>query len=393
MRQTRVAYFPDSFHEVNGVAHTSRNFEAYARRNGLPFLCVRAGNRACAFMQEGELRTLELARSRTAIRLEKDLEFDTIFWRHYDEIEWQLKQFQPDLIHVTGPSELGILGSVFALKLGIPLAASWHTNVHEYLAKRMRGFTGLLPAKHIARAEQGIESVTLSAASRFYRMADVLFAPNLELCAMLEKTTGKPCNLMQRGVDAQLFSPERRRRSVDDARAVLGYVGRLSIEKNIALLVRVADTLRQKGLDVRFLIVGQGGDEALLREQLPDAEFAGVLRGDALANAYADMDIFVFPSHTDTFGNVVLEALSSGVPAVVTPDGGPKFIVTNNKTGFTVPDDEFSEVIASLLGDPSRLNQMRIAARQYALGCSWDAIFTKIYEAYDGVLKQVPSDR
>ena len=83
----------------------------------------------------------------------------------------------------------------------------------------------------------------------------------------------------------------------------------------------------------RFVIVGHGGDEAWLREHLPGAEFTGVLRGEALATAYANMDLFVFPSHTDTFGNVVLEALASGVPAIVTPDGGPRTIIGNSKTG------------------------------------------------------------
>jgi phosphatidylinositol alpha 1,6-mannosyltransferase len=387
MRQPRVAYFPDSFHEVNGVAHTSRNFEAYARRNGLPFLCVRAGNRAESFMQEGELRTLELPRSRTAIRLEKDLEFDAIFWRHHDQIEWQLKRFKPDIIHVTGPSELGLFGAVFAWKHGVLLAASWHTNVHEYLAKRMRGITGLLPAEHVPRAERGIESVTLAAAARFYKLAKVLFAPNLELCAMLEAATGKPCNLMQRGVDTELFSPTKRRRDGSDGRIVLGYVGRLSVEKNIALLVRVAKELKAMGLDVHFLIVGQGGDEALLRELLPEAEFAGVLRGEELAQAYADMDLFLFPSHTDTFGNVVLEALASGVPAIVTPDGGPKYIVANGETGSIVEDDGFSSAAAVLVRDRPRLEQMRGAARRYACGCNWDAVFGRVYRAYESALK------
>jgi phosphatidylinositol alpha 1,6-mannosyltransferase len=88
----------------------------------------------------------------------------------------------------------------------------------------------------------------------------------------------------------------------------------------------------------RFLIVGHGGDEAWLRERLPRAEFTGVLKGEPLAEAYANMDLFVFPSHTDTFGNVVLEALASGVPAIVTPDGGPPTIVRDGVTGRIVPD-------------------------------------------------------
>jgi glycosyltransferase involved in cell wall biosynthesis len=402
MRAPRVAYFPDSFHEVNGVAHTSRNFVAFAARHDLPFLCVRAaGTRngiESRVLDTGQLRELELMRSRTAIRLEKDLEFDGLFWRHHDAIEWQLKRFRPDLIHITGPSELGMFGAYFAWKLGVPLAASWHTNVHEYLARRNAGLTRLLPSAYAARAAQGIESATLNAAARFYRLAQVLFAPNLELCAMLEAATGKPCHLMQRGVDTELFSPARRTRAAASSngaasRIVLGYVGRLSVEKNIALLVRVARELQALGLaNIHFLIIGQGGDEAELRTDLgridPAAEFAGVLRGEALATAYANMDLFLFPSHTDTFGNVVLEALASGVPAIVTPDGGPKYIVRDGETGFIVPDEGFTAAIATLIRDPARLNTMRFAARDHALGCSWDAVFHRVYAAYDTAFDQ-----
>ena len=138
--------------------------------------------------------------------------------------------------------------------------------------------------------------------------------------------------------------------------------------------------------DVRFLIVGHGGDEAWLRERLPMAEFTGVLRGAALTTAYANMDLFVFPSHTDTFGNVVLEALASGVPAIVTPDGGPRTIVRDGETGRIVRDDQFISAIAELLADPASLAEMRHAARAYALTASWDSVFEGVYAAYETIL-------
>jgi glycosyltransferase involved in cell wall biosynthesis len=163
---------------------------------------------------------------------------------------------------------------------------------------------------------------------------------------------------------------------------VLGYVGRLSIEKNVELLVRMERELAAMGVPVRLLIVGHGDEEEMLRRELKAAHFAGVLRGEALATAYADMDALVFPSHTDTFGNVVLEALASGVPAVVTPDGGPKFIVRDGETGFVVQDEEFAGAIALLTGDRARVGRMRAAARAYAKGCSWDAVFDRVYAAY-----------
>ena len=391
MRVPRVAYLPDSFHEVNGVAHTSRNFVAYAERHGLPFLCVRAGGRATAFEQASELRTLELGRSRASVRMEKDLEFDTLFWRHARTIRRELERFRPDVIHITGPSELGMFGAYFAWELGVPLAASWHTNLHEYAARRMGWLTRHLSERQGATTERGVEGGALWTTSQFYKLADVLFAPNDELCRMLELTTGRPCYLMQRGVDTELFSPSHRTRTENDGKVLLGYVGRLSIEKNVALLARVESELTAMGVrGVRFLIVGHGSEEAALRNDLAQAEFAGVLRGAALAEAYANMDVLVFPSHTDTFGNVVLEALASGVPAVVTGDGGPKYIVQDHETGFVTVDDRFAETIGELVQDRVRLDAMRLRAREYALGCSWDAVFDRMYVGYETAL---PMDR
>jgi phosphatidylinositol alpha 1,6-mannosyltransferase len=140
---------------------------------------------------------------------------------------------------------------------------------------------------------------------------------------------------------------------------------------------------------VRFLIVGHGSEEDSLRRDLKEAEFAGVLRGAALARAYANMDVLVFPSHTDTFGNVVLEALASGVPAVVTRHGGPKFIVRDGETGFVTDDDRFAEAVAALARDRVRLEDMRLRARGYALGCSWDSVFDRVYAGYQTALHSV----
>ncbi len=385
----RVAYFPDSFHEVNGVAHTSRHFEAFARRRNLPFLSVRAGDRAEAFLEEGSVWTLELPRGFLSFALEKDLRFDPAFLRHLPLVEEVLERFRPDLIHITGPSEVGLLGAGLAHHLGLPLAASWHTNVHEYAARRSDWFLRLLPERQSAAAGQKIEDLAMAVSARFYSVAQVLFAPNPQLCALLERTTGRPCHRMPRGVDAELFHPAKRTRKSESGGAVLGFVGRLSVEKNIALLAQVQQELEQRGVrDFRFLIVGHGGDENWLRARLPQAEFAGVLRGEALSQAYANMDLFVFPSHTDTFGNVVLEALASGVPAIVTPDGGPSTIVRDGQTGRIVPDAEFASAVAGVLGDPARHRQMRQAARAYALTASWDSVFEGVYAAYESLLPQ-----
>jgi glycosyltransferase involved in cell wall biosynthesis len=383
----RVAYFPDSFHEVNGVAHTSRHFEAFARRRGLPFLCVRAGDRPQAVTEDGCVWTLELPRGFLSFALEKDLRFDPAFLRHMPVIGETLERFQPDLIHITGPSEVGMLGAGLAHHLELPLAASWHTNVHEYLARRSDWFLRLLPQRQSAATAKKIQDLALATATFFYSGARVLFAPNAELCRELAQRTGRPCHRMPRGVDAALFHPGKRRRRLDDKEFVLGFVGRLSVEKNIALLVEIEQEFDRMGVtNFRFLIVGHGGDEAWLRERLRRAEFTGVLRGEELSAAYAGMDLFVFPSHTDTFGNVVLEALASGVPAIVTPDGGPCTIVRDGATGRVAVDGEFASAIAGILADPAKHAAMRAAARAYAETASWDSVFEGIYAAYETIL-------
>jgi phosphatidylinositol alpha 1,6-mannosyltransferase len=383
----RVAYFPDSFHEINGVAHTSRQFEAFARRRNHPFLCIRAGNRAPRLLTEGNLTTLELPRGFLSFWLDQDLSFDPGFLRHLPSITRAIHNFKPDIVHITGPSENGILGAALANHLRLPLAASWHTNVHEYAARRSGRFIRHLSPRPRQSASNTIEHLALLATARFYSMARILFAPNLALCRLLEKHTSRPCHLMQRGVNTQLFSPEHRDRTAGDTGFVLGFVGRLSVEKNVSLLARVQQELVSQGItNFRFCIIGQGIKENWLRQHLPGAEFPGVLRGEALARAYANMDLFIFPSHTDTFGNVVLEALASGVPAIVTPNGGPSSIIREGETGIIAQDEDFSSAAASILRDSDLHARMRHKARSYARKTSWDAVFEIVYDGYRTIL-------
>jgi phosphatidylinositol alpha 1,6-mannosyltransferase len=389
----RVAYFPDSFYEINGVAHTSRQFEAFVRRRNLPFLFVRPGQRDPQLLVEGNLTTLELPRGSFAFALEKDLTFDAGYARHLPLVLRTLREFGPDIVHITGPSDNGILAAALANHLHLPLAASWHTNVHEYAAKRAEWLLRYFRNGQREQLANLIERSTLYFSGRFYAIARILFAPNAGLCTLLEKETGRPCHLMQRGVDSEAFSPAWRQRKPGDDAFILGFVGRLSVEKNVALLVRIQQELTARGFtNFRCLIVGHGAEEPWLRQYLPGAEFPGVLRGEALSRAYANMDLFVFPSHTDTFGNVVLEALSSGVPAIVTPDGGPPSIVRDGKTGFIARDEDFASAAACIMSDPVLHSKMRQAARLDGLNASWDSVFEAVYDGYRTVL-DLPSPR
>lgn len=275
-----------------------------------------------------------------------------------------------------------MLGAWIAAKLQIPLAASWHTNVHEYAGRRLEKLFGFLPNKHASAMSLVAERQTLAGAARFYKIARLLFAPNQELVNLLSAQTGKPCFLMQRGVDSNHFNPAKR--DPGDRPFTIGYVGRISVEKNVRFLAEIEKALAAVGRnDYRFLIVGSGGEQEWLRAHLRNAEFPGVLRGEDLARAYANMDVFAFPSFTDTFGNVILEALASGVPAVVTSGGGPKYLIQSGVTGFVADGNgAFISAILELLNNRTRLQQMKAAAREYACSISWDRVFERVYEAY-----------
>ncbi|HKV40199.1 MAG TPA: glycosyltransferase [Blastocatellia bacterium] len=386
----RVAFLTDSYHEINGVALTSRRFEAYALSNGLPFLCVRAA-RSTAMNKAGSVWSLDLKRGPISFGVDQRQRHDLAFWRHGHYLAMVLESFKPDLIHITGPSDVGQLGAYLAHILHIPLIASWHTDLHKFAGRRLEELLSLAPRAPRAYLASLAEQYSLSALIRFYRIPRRILAPNPELIELLRQRTQKPVFLMGRGVDTNLFSPKKR--DPDHSGITLGYVGRLTPEKNVRLLAAIEQAVKSRGTPrYRFLIVGDGYERKWLERNLKNAQFTGVLTGEALAAAYANMDLLLFPSHTDTFGNVVLEALSSGTPAIVTSDGGPKYLVSQGITGAIAHDDrEFIDLVMSLIGGGELHNAMRKHAREYACANSWDRVFESVYQAYSGCLTEVSS--
>jgi len=377
----RVAFFTDSFHEVNGVALTSRQFEAFARRRNLPFLSVHCGAQNFVAATEPAW-TFELQRGRAAFGLDRDLFCDPLLYLQRERVEEVVREFRPDVIHITGPGDVGTLGAWLAHALRVPLAASWHTNLHEFAARRLERMFGAAPRGFRKGLARHTESAVLSCVLRFYELGKVLFAPNPELVELLRERTERPTFLMERGIDTDLFSPEKRDRS--DGPLTLGFVGRITPEKGVRFLSEIERALLAAGLcDFRFVIVGGGSEQSWLAQHLWHAEFPGVLSGETLARAYANMDVFVFPSHTDTFGNVVLEAMASGVPAVVTADGGPKFLVRSGETGFVAADEpSFLHHVVELAVNRGLRESMCEASRRRALDRSWDRVFEEVYARY-----------
>jgi phosphatidylinositol alpha 1,6-mannosyltransferase len=390
--EPRVAFFPDSFAEVNGVAHTSRQLVAFAERRNLPLICVHGGAGAERVV-EGGVTKLSLGRGNISFRLDADFRYDIFFWRHAKRAIEAAREFRANVVHITGPNDAGQLGAYVARRLRLPLVASWHTNVHEYAARRLNKLMGPLPNAWRERLASLAERQSLRAALRFYRLGRALLAPNEELRELLARETGRPTYLMRRGVDTSLFSPTKRLRG--DSAFLIGYVGRLAPEKNVRALAELERGLIESGAgDFRFLIVGEGSEREWLERRMRRAEFTGVLRGEALARAYANLDLFVFPSQTDTFGNVVLEAQASGVPCLVSSRGGPKSIIQTGAdkamSGLAVDSPrEFLEAAIGLISQPERMNRMREAAFARAREFSWESVFEQVYQTYEDCLLRI----
>jgi phosphatidylinositol alpha 1,6-mannosyltransferase len=380
----RVALFADSFDEPNGVATLSREFVRFADRRQLPFCCVHAGPARRASCQ-GSVTTLELNRGWASFPLDKELKCDPLLSRHRKWVIDQVKEFQPDLIHITGPGDFGLLGLWVAKSLGIPRVASWHTNLHEYASNRLQKVLGFVPRGIQSRIVAAAEDLSLDAAMRVYRLAHLILAPNQEMVDLLHSRTQRPAYLMAHGVDSTRFSPAWRKRK--DGPISIGYVGRLTPEKNVRWFCELERNLMATGQrDFRLVLVGDGSEREWLKKNLQFGELPGVLRGDSLAAAFADMDIFVFPSRTDTFGLVILEAMASGVPVVVSPDTGARVQVQHGVTGFLA--DDFTESVLQLMRSESLRHRMGAEARQFACSRDWSRVFEDVYQTYDSALNR-----
>lgn len=381
----RVAFLTDAFYEPNGVGTLSREFEDFVQRHDFPFFSVHAGP-ATALKSEGSLTTFELRRSPLAFALDRELRYDPFITRYKDQVLSELASFKPDLVHITGPGDLGIVGAWVAHDLRVPLVASWHTNLQEYAQKRLYRSLQWLPEKQRRSISIAAEHGSMRALMLFYGMARLLMAPNQATVELLERSTGRPAILMGHGVDVERFHPRERARR--DGPFTLGYVGRITPEKNVRALAEIEQILVKQGMqDFRLVLVGRGSEEAWLKANLHHAEFSGTLRGAELARAFAGMDAFLFPSTTDTFGLVILEAMASGVPVIVSPGGGPQHQVSQGQTGFiAATPEEFAERVLLLKNDPCLHSRMREAARRHACAASWENVFSHVYARYEQLL-------
>ena len=296
-------------------------------------------------------------------------------------IRRDIARFGPDIVHVATPDILDTRAQSFAKKIGVPIVASQHTLFETYLEHYHLGWLRPLAEAHLAR---------------FYRRSDHVLVPTDALAADMRNLRGDDAvTVWSRGVDGALFDPARRdlawRRAqgLRDTDVVLLFFGRLVLEKGVASFVSVIERLRRQGLPVRALVVGDGPARNEF-SALSGAVLMGHLEGEELARAVASADVFYHPSTTETFGNVVLEAMAAGLPVVAADAPGSRALLDGGRAGILCPATEIDTACAAvteLVQSPRRRRELGSVARERSALYSWDAASMAVERAYRSLLQ------
>ncbi len=305
------------------------------------------------------------------------------------EVKKDLEAFAPTIVHVASPDVAGHRAVTWARERGLPVLSSVHTRFETY--PRYYGLAFLEPvAEAILR--------------RFYRRCDALVAPSESMAQVLrEQGMGDDIGIWSRGVDRTIFDPSRRdlawRRSlgIGDGDVAVGFLGRLVMEKGLDVFSQTVAELARRGVAHKVLVVGEGPAREFFESAVPGGVFAGFQGGADLGRAVASMDLLLNPSITETFGNVTLEAMASGIPVVAARATGSTSLVADGVTGRLVEpgrSDLFADAVAAYCADPALRsahgNAGELRSRDYA----WDAINSAVARAYlrlVGQRRPVPS--
>lgn len=370
----RLALFTDTFvPQMNGVALTLGRFTDYLNRRGIEHLVFSPKSTA-------DMVYSDPIRPVTSIPFFLYPEC-RLALPNLAAIRTELNRFQPDLLHLATPFNLGLCGLHYARKHRISHVASYHTHFDRYLT-----YYHMKPAIPLY----------WSYMKWFHHSCDATFAPSRDTLDILQEQGMDRLLLWSRGVDCSLYTPEKKSLDVRERYGITApylflYVGRIAPEKDIdtlsAIMTLLPDSVRSQ---VHWLIVGDGPQLQELREQAPsNVTFAGYKSGEELAQIYASADLFVFPSSTETFGNVVQEAMASGLPVVAANSGGVREMVSSGENGVLCAPRQpqsFVQEIISLVDDSDRLTKFRFEAREFALGRSWDAIFDQLLYDYEMII-------
>lgn len=304
-----------------------------------------------------------------------------------ESVQRRLAEFNPNLVHLATPDLLGFRAMRYAQSHNIQIVASYHTHFTSYLKYYNLEMLEILGWKYLVW---------------FYSQCKHVYVPSPSMADELNKQgIDDGIRIWARGVNTDQFNPDKRdmewRRSIgiDDDELVVSFVSRLVWEKDLQTYVDSINKL--KGSDTKFkaMVVGDGPAKKELQQMLPEAHFTGFITGDELARAYASSDIFLFPSDTETFGNVTLEAMSSGLPCVVADATGSKSLVESGVNGFLAPPrntKEFADSVLKIAENEGLRRNMGDTARQKALAYSWDNVNGELLKNYrEALAEPMPS--
>lgn len=291
----------------------------------------------------------------------------------------------PDVVYVATQGPLGWSAVRAARRLGLPVLGGFHTNFHVYAKHYHAGWVEQIVARYLRR---------------FHNRATGTVVPTDDLRDQLRRVGFQNVSVLGRGVDGRLFTPARRSASlrrawgVSDADPVILCVGRVAPEKNIRLAIAAYRAMQQVVRPCRFVIVGDGPSRGALERANPDLFFTGMLTGEPLAAHFASADLFLFPSETETFGNVTLEALASGLVVVAYDYAAARMHVRPGQTGTLVPCGDaraFVEGAVALAASPERLHRMRQHVRESVAHLHWDRVVER-FEALLADVSRVPTE-
>jgi len=299
------------------------------------------------------------------------------------KMKHQLREFEPDVIHITVPDMVGISLMRYAQKKGIPVLTSYHTDFPSYL-KSYRLGKFYKPAWRFFRW--------------FYNKSNTVLAPTGEIIGKLKRNGIEHVKLWSRGIDIHKYSTSFRSPALRAAwgadtpdKKVILYSGRFVWYKDLQTFIKVYDRFKKHGPDnVVFVLAGDGPIRDELERRMPDARFIGYLQGEELSCAYASADLLLFPSTTETFGNVVLEALSSGIPVVVSNVGGCKEIVRQSGGGLVAragDPDSFYNRCKRIICDEKLYKEMQSRGLKYAEERSWEKINSRVIQEYQHICR------
>jgi glycosyltransferase involved in cell wall biosynthesis len=300
----------------------------------------------------------------------------------------QIEAFRPDLVHIATEATLGLAVLQHALRVGIPVVSSFHTNFDQYSAHYRIGWTRGAIWRYLRW---------------FHNRTRETYVPSQATIATLEARGFARLVLWPRGVDGTHFRPDRPGRCrvrealgfAPDA-LVIGHVSRIAAEKNIGYLADALELVEAARPGVRILVVGDGPARSSIEARLGSAaRFVGYRSGEDLADHYAAADLFAFTSLTETFGNVILEAMASGLPVVALRAGGPGDTIHAGETGLLVdpdrPPSDFADALVRFLDDRALRSRMAEAARAYAQSQTWEAIMSGLRERYARIVATQPN--